>query len=153
MNWVDGDILDFERGVICNVVNPDGTMGAGLALQIARKWPHVEAHYKASVEYSHANNYWGNVYTKVNDGLFVCGMFAMASLQTPMPRFRYTSFVSCLHDLRHWYESSGRSAANMPVLIPCGMGAGLAGGNWPLIERMIQEIMPSATIVRYNKGQ
>ena len=40
-----GDLLKQESGILVHQVNCQGKMGAGLALDISRKWPHVKTEY------------------------------------------------------------------------------------------------------------
>ena len=48
INYVDGNVLDIKpksTTIIPHCVNSSGVMGSGVALYIARKWPHVEDSY------------------------------------------------------------------------------------------------------------
>ena len=47
MSEIDGDILDVTKGVICHQVNTRGIAGAGLALQIRKKYPEWYKWYQA----------------------------------------------------------------------------------------------------------
>ena len=42
---INGDILDSKTRLICHQVNCWGKMGSGVALGIAKKWPHVKEKY------------------------------------------------------------------------------------------------------------
>ena len=39
MTTIKGDLLEITEGIICHQVNCQRVAGAGLALQIRKKWP------------------------------------------------------------------------------------------------------------------
>jgi len=46
MNYINGNLLDIPEGILVHQVNTLGVMGAGIALQIKKKWPQVYSEYK-----------------------------------------------------------------------------------------------------------
>jgi len=39
----------------------------------------------------------------------------------------------------------------MPIYLPSGLGSGLAGGDWNVVQGLIGSAIPDAIIVRYEK--
>ena len=68
-----GNILNTKCNIICQQVNCKGVMGAGLALQIRRKWTIVYKDYKQYCNSANKyNNLLGNVlFTKVENDKYV----------------------------------------------------------------------------------
>ena len=52
---IDGNIFDSKANFIVHQVNTLGTMGAGVALQVATRYPHVETEYNKYLRYCKKN--------------------------------------------------------------------------------------------------
>lgn len=56
----------------------------------------------------------------------------------------YTDYAA----LEHCLMLLATVAAEEQIYIPRGMGCGLAGGEWPVVEALIRRHLPWATIIR-----
>jgi len=140
MNILPIDILTVTSGTICHQVNCQRKMGAGLALAIRRKWPQVYKDYLA------AEQELGNVViTEVAPGLFVASLFAQEFYGKGETYTDYKALEICLRKVR---ESAAK-----PIHIPSGMGCGLGGGNWEIVQEIIARTIPDAVICRKENEQ
>lgn len=136
---IQQDILCVTHGVICHQVNIQGAMGAGLALAIKRKWPIVFEKYKVMCD--RQLFHLGSIQpVQVSETLWVCNLagqeFYGKGLQTD-----YEAVRMGLEKINKWAGDR-----NFQVYLPYKMGAGLAGGDWAVIEQIIKETAPSAVI-------
>lgn len=149
MNIIEGDITKVvDRGVIAHVVNNRNAMGAGVAKALYDRWPIVKVQYHRWMaicdlepgEFSDVN------FVIIDDDITVANMVAQDGFG-PGDR--------CYLDYKQ-LEASIRSVAlyseenNLPIYLPYNMGCGLAGGNWDIVFRMLERIIPEATIVKFG---
>ena len=152
---IQKDITTIERGIICHQVNCKGIMGAGLAKQIATKWPYVEAMYQDFVHFNKVRytNPLGNCYiTQVisfgdNYKVWVANLFG----QDDFGNGRQTNYHALEHalcglsDLMR-YNNDIKDLKDFPVYIPKMIGCGLGGGDWNIVYQIIESIFPNAII-------
>jgi O-acetyl-ADP-ribose deacetylase (regulator of RNase III) len=139
---INQDILDVSEGIICHQVNTLGLMGAGLALRIRTKWPKVYNEYMASVpKLGHGQ------LIKVNNDLYVANLAAQDSISyTGKIVTKYGSFQHCLQRLYNVLLK--KNLLELPVLFPYKIGCGLAGGDWNVVEKIIEQEFPNAIICK-----
>lgn len=136
MKIIEKDITTVTSGVICQQVNCRKVMGAGLALQIAKKWPQVRQVYLRSHPVL-----GGILPVQVEPHLIVCNIYG----QDGYGRGRkYTNYGALTEAFQHMFWEY----ADMDVYIPEGMGCGLAGGDWKIISYIIEQWLPDAIICR-----
>lgn len=148
MNQVEGNLFDFTDGIIAHQVNCQGVMGAGLAKQIADRWPSTLADYQEWCDtvadplghmiYSHVGRTRGTVY--------VAHLFGQRGYGRGR-QTHYGALASALGKLRR-----SNTADALPVYIPHGLGCGLAGGDWDVVSELIETLVPEATVVRLPSG-
>lgn len=137
-----GDILDTETGIIAHVVNNRRLMGAGLAGQIAKKWPAVRNAYKlADVTLGNCDVIFIN--QAKNAKLAVANLYAQDGVGVGVRVLHYGYLVDALEKLMIHSALQG-----MSIHIPYGMGCGLAGGDWSVVKEIVQVLLPDATIVQ-----
>jgi hypothetical protein len=139
MEIIEGNILDITNGVIVHQVNNRHVMGAGLALQIKRKYPKHYDDYNASLL-----GMGDCVHTKINERLIIVGMVAQNGYGRAQQYTSYRSFVECLK----WLIGTHKIYPNIPMYMPYGIGCGLAGGSWAIIESLIEEYTPFITLIK-----
>ena len=132
-NLIEGDILHIGSGVICHQVNLRRVAGAGLALQIRKRWPEWYRHYRS------VSGYLGLVdFFRADRDLWIASLYAQEGYGTGR-QTNYAAFGQCLMDLRRTHHG--------PVYLPYGIGCGLGGGDWRVIEQIIGDALPDANIV------
>lgn len=140
-----------------------GIFGAGIALSIAKKWPHV----------LNENKNWGNYGDKYLDGSWISypqlrlgeiqivpikgeikkgnflGVVNMVGQRDvcdfhDIPPIRYEAIRECLWHVRDCIEKWGtKHSIN---IVACKFGAGLAGGSFDKIEEIIKEVFDETNI-------
>jgi O-acetyl-ADP-ribose deacetylase (regulator of RNase III) len=154
-NLLECDGLD----VICHSVNCQGVMGSGMAKQVRDKWPEVYNNYKQFVdEIKNKNN--GKTYPLLGDVCFVQTApngptVANLFLQNFYGRDgkRYTSYdalCTALEKLKTWCLMNFKEKRELdePIKIgfPMNMGCALGGGNWTIVETIIDEVFKNNDI-------
>lgn len=134
MKTIKGDLLEIKEGIICHQVNCQRVAGAGLALQIRNKWPRwYELFLSEEPELGKA---WVWIASR---NLFVASLYAQESfgkgLQTD-----YDAFERALAHLEIIRDDNVRHRNwNFPkYYFPAKIGAGLAGGDPEIIQKMIK---------------
>lgn len=148
MKIIKGDLLKLaDTGVFdvivhgCNCWN---TMGAGIALQIKRKYPAA----------------WKVDQNTVKGNTNKLGTYTSAQIGNLTIINAYTQYVPGYNDLQENYAAINTVMRRIAVDfqgkkigLPL-IGAGLAGGDWNIIQGIIEnnlEGMVDYTIVEYNK--
>ena len=133
-----GDILQVQSGLILHGCNTKGVMGAGIAKQIAVKYPSVYSEY---VRYCRWDDILGEaLFVKVSPTLVIGNLFTQDSFGRD-PRIRYVSYdavdnafkrISCLEE------------PDTEIHFP-KIGAGLANGDWTVIQSIIEHRLKDFT--------
>jgi len=133
LHYTDGDLLYCPLDVIVHQTNCQGVMGAGLAKQIARQYPNI---VELDREYCKSGDVLGtNLYVTTYDK-YIVNMYAQRYYGTKRRHTDYNAFRMCLSRLAHKLQIS---SPDLRVGFPYGIGCGLAGGDWIVIEKMIKD--------------
>ena len=140
IEWVKGDLLESDCDYICHQVNCQGRMGSGIAKSIKERWPIVYNEYiKFCSSKSKSEMLLGEIQKiEVNphDAKYVINMFAQLFYGYDGKRYTaYDGFWCCLGQIKEQVPK-GRS-----IGFPKGIGCGLGGANWKIIETMIFEAL------------
>lgn len=131
-----GDLLASEEKVIAHGCNCSGGFGSGFAKQVAELHP--------SVRQSYINRY--------NEGQFAMGDIQAVEVDIQGGKIQRT-YINCITQLRYGKPDQGPYVSypavrevikKLVAMYPQGfaipkIGAGLAGGNWDIIEQIINE--------------
>lgn len=135
IHYVDGDASApvGDDVLICHIVNTASKIGAGFSGDIIRRYPAIKEQYMSSRK-PLGHVIWSGPF---RNGTLVANMVAMRGVRSQMnPKpIVYGSLQVCLWQVSARAEQSGR-VVHMPYI-----GAGLAGGEWPLIEPIIIETL------------
>lgn len=150
MKFVRGNILDAKYGIIGHQVNCQLVMGAGLAKQIRAMYPKVYTEYVDIMGKASDKKRLGKcqmVHVLSNPTLLIANLFGQFHY---LPRkIRHTDYGAlgmALRNLQRWRKRFTQS--DFPVYLPHGIGCGLAGGDWNVVEGIIRDAIPDAVIVR-----
>lgn len=148
MKIIKGDLLNVDRpAIIVHQVNSMGVAGAGLALQIRRRWPDWFTSYQSYINDGAlvlgTNHVW---LTPGGHALYIVSMCAQDRLAKYFGDVvtDYGAFEKCLADLK---DRIGVYGLNFPIYFPEKIGCGLAGGDWRRVRNMIRTVFPNAIIV------
>lgn len=138
MNVIEKDILTVEEGIICHAANCVRVMGAGLARQIAKKWPDCYRDFKEH------EPLLGNLHLyRVEPNVVVCHLFTQQRVGRDMRHTNYDALESALLNLQ-MITFNSTFHVYFPYLMCCGLG----GGDWKIVEPMLDQYFPNATICK-----
>lgn len=149
IHYLRGDATRPElRGpkVIAHVCNNKGGWGKGFVLALSRRWPEVEASYRRWYKNGKGFELGAIQIVQVTPEIWVANMIAQdgyASSSNPTP-LQYPALRKCLEHVA--IEAGGFSAT---VHIP-KIGTGLAGGDWALIEPLLEETLAKRHVYVYT---
>ena len=140
---VTGDATRPEGGgprVIVHVCNDVGGWGAGFVVALSRRWKEPEAAYRrwhhAGADDAAGPFELGAVqFVEVGPALWVANLIGQRDIQPSggVPPVRYEAMRAGLAKVAAFAREKG-ATVHMPRI-----GAGLAGGDWDRISRIIQE--------------
>jgi O-acetyl-ADP-ribose deacetylase (regulator of RNase III) len=146
INYVQGDatqpIGDGPRFII-HCCNDIGAWGAGFVMAVSRRWPDPEEAYYALG--GKCNGYsLGNVQmVEVDEDLWVVNMIGQSGVGRrgdATPPIRYKAIRLALQRVAEAAKSTDYRGLYKAVSIHAPrFGAGLAGGDWNIIEKLINE--------------
>lgn len=145
-----GDLtqLDLQqKNIIVQQVNCQNKMGAGLALNLMKKWPQIATDYHQFCQGKKPQDLLGKMnQTKIGNSLVV-NSFSQLSYGR---QGHFTNEKLLINNLKQISDYAAKNGYNMYV--PDHIGAGLAGGNWQQIKQALDQ-MPNAKVVTYKAGQ
>lgn len=143
---VDGDILKAEEDVICHQVNCFGVMNSGLAKQIRNKYPEA---YKAYINYckdSDQKRLLGNICTVMcNDNKVIVHLFGQYDYGRNKQYTNYEALKESLQSILHVAKMF-----NDTIAIPYNLGCGLAGGDWKIVYKIIEDVFQNYDVTLYR---
>jgi O-acetyl-ADP-ribose deacetylase (regulator of RNase III) len=160
MKTIKGDLIKLaEQGefdVIVHGANCFHAMRSGIAGQLAKKYPQVEEADRQT-EFGDRNKLgsYSRVIIEVNDTLFVVlNAYTQYKWSSGSDVFEYDAFQKFLDKIYLYiqtYKAGGKLSVGFPMI-----GAGLAGGDWSRISKMIEEFservkdFADVTVVEYQ---
>lgn len=135
INYVKGDATEpigDGKKIICHICNDIGAWGAGFVLALSKKWSFPEDFYRARQKYplGHAD------VLAVATDIYVANMIAQHGVGLDAdgnPPIRYTALIEALETVNA-VAAKRNASLHMPRI-----GAGLAGGDWNAIEKIIEQ--------------
>lgn len=136
---VHGNILEpmgTGSKLVCQLVNDKATKwGGGVAKKFARKFPQAELHYTESFLSLKPSDRLGRVlFANLGEGTELASIVAQEGFGPSLfPRLRYSALQSGLREIATKAVATGASI-HMPRI-----GTGSAGGDWGVIEEIIED--------------
>lgn len=153
MNYVKGDILSIEKGVIVHQVNAMGKMGAGIAKKIVTNFPeHLKDYKKMIKQYPSIESRLGKVVVTNLGDIVIVGIVGQLDYgNSNVTKKCYTNYES----LNAGFEKVGKmfNYTNKKIYIPEFIGCGLAGGAPDKTHEMIKTNIRNPYIVEFKKGE
>ncbi len=149
LQHINGNLLDFPNGinVISHCANCQGVMSAGIAAQIKKRYPKA---YEADKKYHIASvnlgvgQLGGYSAADVGDGKIVVNLYGQDGYGTATRQLNYEAIYKSMETVA---KNMGQKPHSSYIIgFPYGMGCGLAGGNWTIIESMINAIFEPTKI-------
>lgn len=129
-------VTEKEMDVFCHQCNCFGRMGAGIAKQIAVKYPEVAKADKENFKALGAYKQFGNILpVECHDGRICVNMYSQFTYGIGVVQTDYEKFEECLRKLRIFLKDHPDKKVGFPYMIGCG----LAGGKWDIIEGLLEK--------------
>lgn len=139
INFLKGDAtypISNGNKIITHIVNDKGQWGRGFVLALSARWSKPEEEYRAWFRGERGLHFLGAVqYVPVESDIWVANVIGQHDIRTidGIPPIRYDA-------LRAGLRRVGRFAAEIDASIHAPrLGAGLAGGDWNIIESIIDD--------------
>lgn len=128
----EGNLVTGNYEVFCHQVNCYKVMGAGIAKQIRDRYPEVYEEYEKR-EYA----FLGAIdWIHTHDGRICVNMYAQKDYGTGSRKTDYIGFAGCLAELEDYLCSVPK---DYKVAFPYRIGCGLAGGDWKVVEALLED--------------
>lgn len=139
MRIESGNLMDVQSGVIVHQVNCMGAFGAGVAGQIASRYPIVKRNYLSFCQSKrNPRELFGLCLpVRVSEGLVIINAFSQFAYGNAAKTGRVytdqTVLLDCIGRVRQRYP-------NQVIYLPWRIGCGLAGGDWNAILSQLRDV-------------
>lgn len=138
---VTGDITTVTDGIVCHCCNDCGIMGAGVALSIKRRWPTAFIVYRKAYEDNNNSLNLGDVHygwaPNGRSGIVIANIVGQHSYGV-MEGTVYVNYDALRKGFKDIADFAARSAP-VPMIHYPKLGAYRAGGDWTIIQQIINE--------------
>lgn len=143
ISYLTGDVTSHDGDgatIVAHVCNDEGRWGAGVSGAIGRRWPAAEGAYRALAQRRPGGLDLGFVqFERVSTTIVVANMIAQHGIRRardpgPAP-IRYDALGLCLKSV------AARATELHARVIGPRFGAGLSGGDWRIIESLIEQFL------------
>lgn len=148
IQYVTGDAtcpVDSGNKIIAHICNDIGAWGAGFVLALSKRWPQPEEEYLKEKWLNGLS--LGTVgLVQVERDIWVANMVAQRDIRSyrGVPPIRYGALKKCLATVA-LHAKELQASVHLPRI-----GCGLAGGEWEIIESLIQETFADVPIFVYD---
>lgn len=140
--YKEGDLCEATEKVIVHGCNALGVMGSGVALAIKNKWPLAYSSYKNIYDtegLSLGNVYFVSIQDKIIGNAITQPSFGKTGIHVD-----YNALESCMKKINQFCYENDIEEIAMPMI-----GAGLGGGDWKIIENIINRNLWWMTVKIY----
>jgi O-acetyl-ADP-ribose deacetylase (regulator of RNase III) len=146
IKYMTGDLLQAPEQYLLHGCNSMGIMGAGVAKLIRNKWPNAYDDY--SMTYNSYGLTLGSIIpSKQPDGKIILNAITQETYGRTGIHVSYWAVSNVMRQLNRWADKEMKFVA-MPQL-----GAGLGGGDWNVIEAIIENEAKNFQPVVYIYGE
>ncbi|MFW6026035.1 MAG: macro domain-containing protein [Candidatus Woesearchaeota archaeon] len=147
---IQGDLLEGEVNIIAHQVNCMGVFGAGLAKQIAKKYPEAKKDYIDYCKNKGQHNLLGDVLITEVEKYKITNLFSQKYYGRYGEYYkkyrRQTNYVA----LEKTLEELKRRYPDTKIGLPYKIGCGLAGGDWGIVYNIIDKVFKDSIVYLYK---
>jgi hypothetical protein len=140
ITYLKGDVTEpitmyGNQRYIIHCCNDVGAWGAGFVLALSKKWKEPEQQYKEWSKDKKTFKLGQCQFVPVTNDITVVNMIGQHGIgrsRVTIPPIRYGAILECLATVRDTLTVRGNGSIHCPKF-----GCGLAGGNWDIIEGML----------------
>ena len=145
IKYVKGDLLEAPEQILLHSCNSLGVMGAGVAKLIREKWPKAYQDYRDSYD-SYGLPLGSIVSSKQPDGKIILNAITQDTVGRFGVHVSYWAVANVLYQLDQHVTVQKVGSVAMPMI-----GSGLAGGEWSVIEAIIENTAKNFQPIIYKK--
>jgi O-acetyl-ADP-ribose deacetylase (regulator of RNase III) len=142
-----GDLFQTTAPYIANQVNCRGKIVGDFTEQVWREFPQAKTAYCQKVRHDGSMALGDAQLVDCGAGKTVINLFAQDD--SGSDGRTYTNYAAFRQGLREICRSVRQGST---IAIPHGIGCGLGGGSWELIENIIEEELPNYHVELWKKG-
>lgn len=143
VKYIEGDLFETDCDLIAHGCNCRGGFGSGVAYTMAQTYPKARDYYLDKYE----EDGWklGDVQMVLQrDGKYIANCATQdAYLPRGVQHASYDAILECMQKVKRFAQLKGLSIA-MPKI-----GAGLAGGDWNIIETILETVFVDYDVTVY----
>lgn len=155
MKTVKGNILDIfreaEEAYLLHGVSCQPVLHAGLAKQIITEYPSLLNFHRQTVDnYKKCNRdllgrctFW---HPHLLKNSAIVNLYQQLNVGRDKQQLDYIAFENALLDFTE------RKQEGISIYIPKNIGCGNAGGDWSIVLKIIEKVIPEAILVEYNSA-
>lgn len=143
ITYIKGDLFQDKHPIIAHGCNSMGVMGSGVAKIVKEKWPEAFKLYNRICSDHFLNNTEAtllgtNILAHCNDGTIIVNCITQHSYGRTKERYvSYDAVDDCMRLMGEGIKFSTADDAVPPYVAMPMIGAGLGGGDWKVIEAII----------------
>lgn len=141
IEYIKGDLFETDVKLIAHGCNALGVMGGGVAAIVRQRFPEAYEQYRK--ELFNETLQLGGVCFVDSNGKTIANAITQASIGSGV-QVSYAAIKSTMKLIREYMDENGITEVAMPKI-----GAGLAGGDWNIIEDTINATFPHLTVKVY----
>lgn len=140
IEYIKGDLFTTKDKIIAHGCNSHGVMGSGVAKIVKEKFP---AAYEGYVNGDH-HLLGTNIYVNCGD-VVIANCITQKGYGSTGDKFvSYDAVDSCTKRLKVYCNRYGIDSISMPKI-----GAGLGGGDWDILEKIIEKNIDNVHVKVY----
>lgn len=151
ITYIRGDIFKTDARIIVHGCNSEGVMGSGVALQVKQRFPKTFKRYK---EYCDENkqlnrSILGHIVPFVEGDLTIINAITQGAYGYDQQKYvSYDAVDLCMKQIAKDLLFNGKLVP--PAIAMPKIGAGLGGGNWQVIEAIINANLSKHDVLVYE---
>jgi len=134
IKYVTGDLLQAPEQYILHGLSSKGVMGSGVAKLIRDKYPKAYQDYRDSYD-SYGLSLGSIVPSKQPDSKIILNAITQETYGRNGVHVSYWAIANVMHTLNKWHINNQKQPKE--IVMP-KVGSGLAGGDWNVIEAIIE---------------
>lgn len=135
--------IGSKKKLILHICNDIGAWGAGFVLALSARWPEPENAYRSAKDLQLGRV----IYAKCEEDIAVAniiGQHLVGVDELGRPPIRYDAVIWALEKIAKDFNPE-KVSIHLPR-----MGCGLAGGNWAIMERILEETLQGFDVTVYD---
>lgn len=146
MIYKEGNLFDSKADVLCHQVNLFGVMGGGIAAEVKERFPNAYLRYKDHCsEYNFSKALLGSsliVPTNEKREQYIANCFSQDDFSKSDCATDYVKMEECFIYVLNWMKQNGMKSVAFPYKIGCG----IAGGDWRIVEPIIEKVFKDSGV-------